>query len=382
MTLIEFLAIGTFIHTLLFQLKKKGTSKTIIIPPLLFFFIAIYIFGLLNSNPFDPKLLFHPNLYRNIIFCYFLYYSLSSNALSYNVAQRIILSWLAIATSYAAFRIFNFILGKGILVSNLGSIVMFEGDLLFHSLISVSFLFSLYIFRNSINPSKKISALFLFALLIHFSTIILSLRRTYYLGLLITLVIALIASPKKSLRIVIIMLTVFVLVISISIPFIPQDSIFSIDTLIKRATSIFTPNNDPHSNLTSDNGHIDDIYDAWNNVKQSPIFGNGILTAVKRTHVSWQENSTFIHNAYLMIWNQLGLPGIVLFIFVNIKVFIHFWKCRNSNPTYAIPACSIIGLIFTRSLTDGPFFYQISNAFVVTILLSLSNILIAMDPKK
>lgn len=86
--------------------------------------------------------------------------------------------------------------------------------------------------------------------------------------------------------------------------------------------------------------------DAIRIIKQHPI--TGIALNNYRYHADKEIQGTrIVHNAYLLIAAQLGIPGIVIFIILNFGVFIVGFKIRKSkDPTlYHIGMGGLAGML-------------------------------------
>lgn len=75
------------------------------------------------------------------------------------------------------------------------------------------------------------------------------------------------------------------------------------------------------SQYGTDMGHSDEIKDGWYNVKRNWLLGltpYGQSAMIRFKTKMWQSGM-FVHNAYLLVWLQYGLLGLILFLFLYFK---------------------------------------------------------------
>jgi exopolysaccharide production protein ExoQ len=75
------------------------------------------------------------------------------------------------------------------------------------------------------------------------------------------------------------------------------------------------------------------------------------------------------HNAFLDIWLQLGLPGLILTLWLMLMVFVRLWTVavRHTNPLYLFPLFVFL-VISAQALTESRLLIEIG--WVLLVLLS------------
>ena len=81
---------------------------------------------------------------------------------------------------------------------------------------------------------------------------------------------------------------------------------------------------------TTNQGHINDILDGFDEVKAHPItgLGVGVLYQPRRT-AQWKGQAGMVHNAPVEVWIKFGLLGLGVFITVYVILFRDIWRRRN-----------------------------------------------------
>jgi len=83
-------------------------------------------------------------------------------------------------------------------------------------------------------------------------------------------------------------------------------------------------------------GHIDEIKDGWYNIKNNWLLGITPFgqEKIRRFKTKEWQKGLYVHNAYLFIWLEYGLLGLVLFVFLYFKSiqlgYILFFKFDNN----------------------------------------------------
>ncbi len=86
--------------------------------------------------------------------------------------------------------------------------------------------------------------------------------------------------------------------------------------------------------------------DALRIIEQYPLTGVGLDNY--RYHADKEIQGTrIVHNAYLLVAAQQGLPGLVLFILLNFTIFIYGFKIKNSQDVvlYHLGIAAMTGLL-------------------------------------
>jgi hypothetical protein len=95
----------------------------------------------------------------------------------------------------------------------------------------------------------------------------------------------------------------------------------SLDPTQTRADNIYA---------TTNQGHINDILDGFDQVKAHPVtgLGVGVLYHGARTAL-WKGDAGMVHNAPVEVWIKFGLLGLGVFLAVYVILFRDIWRRRN-----------------------------------------------------
>lgn len=265
----------------------------------------------------------------------------------------------------------NYFFNGGYSYGFLERIVFPFGDTLSYTVLGFSIAFN-----NLLTPKKynKIKWILINSLsvLIFFSVVMLSMRRTYILGIfVVTIVIfALNKSGKrfKTAAIIIIISSIGCIYINTTNPQLFSD-------LYKRIYSIniFNSNNDQSDKLLTDNGHLDDTLDALDNLKGKEIVGNGTYTPVIRYRVAWQGSDTFFHIGIVDAWVKMGILGILVYFFTFFIPVVNLSKKIYQNKI-DLSVVSIVAFLigfFVQSFSEGAFYTSVGRSMILFILIGL-----------
>lgn len=81
---------------------------------------------------------------------------------------------------------------------------------------------------------------------------------------------------------------------------------------------------------TTNQGHINDILDGWDEVRVHPVFGLGVgvLYHGSRT-AQWKGDAGMVHNAPIEVWIKFGLLGLAVFLATYVVLFRDIWRRRH-----------------------------------------------------
>ena len=66
---------------------------------------------------------------------------------------------------------------------------------------------------------------------------------------------------------------------------------------------------------TTNQDHLNDLLEAWEEIRASPIVGLGIGRFYETPLLTpWKETSFEVHNALLQVWLKFGLIGLIAFL--------------------------------------------------------------------
>lgn len=88
------------------------------------------------------------------------------------------------------------------------------------------------------------------------------------------------------------------------------------------------------------------------------------------------------HNAYLDMWLQLGLVGLVLFLGLLVVTFVKLWRLavRHTSVLYLWPILVFVGLL-AQNLTESRMLIEMGWAFLVLFAIKANEPSEALEPK-
>lgn len=316
--------------------------------------VIVFTYGIILSyyNGYKGSLFTAFHNYRYLFYSIIMCFMIVSMPLKKIETDWLIDIFLFIVFLKCIYGLFNFVVHGGNNFLILGNIVYAYGDTLNIILFSIAIAIGRYL--------DKKKNIYIIYTIIYIIVIILSMRRSVLGGLICIIVVYLVlVRPLEKLKIIvaIAVITLFAVIIMNS-PIVSGTKI-SVDTVLDRIESINILNKDnSEDELTSDNGHIDDNLDAWDNVKDSPILGKGLFAKVRRPRVTWQSDGSYFHNAYLGVWIQCGLAGFCYYIILILLLMLYsFRKVMQDKEKYLnIAYISITVILVLQGFVTAPIY--------------------------
>lgn len=181
--------------------------------------------------------------------------------------------------------------------------------------------------------------------------VLLAMRRTYWGELLIgVIVVAVVTGLLRGGRIVPVVIVVGVAILAIG----------GSDRVTQRIES-FDVNNTRTPAAVTNNVHLNDVRDALDRVKSSPVFGFGLGRPfqVVRTQALRGEEVWGVHNAPLHVWLRYGAVGLVAYLLWHLRYVKYLLSLRRSLTTshpLAGAICAAVGAWTASAFTMGLFF--------------------------
>jgi O-antigen ligase len=138
-----------------------------------------------------------------------------------------------------------------------------------------------------------------------------------------------------------------------------------------RLASLLPQDND--SEFTASNAdHVDDLADAWEQIRQSPVMGIGVGTSYVTWRIrSWKTEAVMVHNAPLHVWLKYGIAGMVSYLWFHIALLAWIFRARHSaipeNRPFLNAAFAYLTAQFVMTLSFAPWPY---SELQLTVLLS------------
>ncbi len=105
---------------------------------------------------------------------------------------------------------------------------------------------------------------------------------------------------------------------------------------------------------TTNQGHINDILDGFDEVKAHPIagLGVGVLYHGQRT-AQWKGDAGMVHNAPVEVWIKFGLLGLIVFVTIYVILFRDIWRRRNRGRVCDLLSFGGGAFLFGNALVIG-----------------------------
>ncbi len=235
------------------------------------------------------------------------------------------------------------------------SIPVFDGPII--SCIAFTALFALS-YQDTVNQKHRLAVLFLAAAAC--LLVVLCMRRTYWGELGIGLTILLVLRKRNRVGSLIVMAAVLALAATL----LGSSFSYRLQSLnVTRADTRFS---------TDNADHVNDLVDAWDQVRQSPIMGIGLGTAYPTWHIrNWKPESVMVHNAPLHVWLKYGLAGLLCYLWFHLALL--YWLYRQvgassgSNRAFSSAAFAYLAAQFIVTLGFAPWPY---SELQLTVLMS------------
>lgn len=132
--------------------------------------------------------------------------------------------------------------------------------------------------------------------------------------------------------------------------------------------------------------HVNDVLDAWDVIKASPILGHGLGRTYETDRINtWKAESWGVHNAVLHVWLRYGLLGMVTFIGFHISLFQWLLRLIRRLPNWSFEKGWLVATlgylvgVFATGLTFVPWPYGSFQMAIVTLSLIAIAARIAKD---
>ncbi len=108
---------------------------------------------------------------------------------------------------------------------------------------------------------------------------------------------------------------------------------------------------------------MNDLVDAWEQVRQSPMMGIGLGTSYVTWHIRrWKPESVMVHNAALHVWLKYGLAAVICYMWFHFAllrwVYARAKSRRSADPQYLRAVFAFFAAQFVVTLTFAPWPYS------------------------
>jgi O-antigen ligase len=196
--------------------------------------------------------------------------------------------------------------------------------------------------------------------------VLLSFRRSFWLGWLIGLIAVLIISLRSQrrlgVRIYSALLGFFVLIAVATIA-------IGTETILARLES-FLPSASGQYSVTNED-HVNDLIDAWQVIEREPILGLGIGSRYETNLISdWKTESFEVHNALLHVWLKFGIAGAVAYLVFHLGLV----RAALRNPSTIPIAAFFVGELVATMVGTWPYgSFQMSVLHGILIAIMVAN---------
>lgn len=238
--------------------------------------------------------------------------------------------------------------------------------------VAILILINIYLIQKNKN-----NILFFLFLIILFFALILSFSRSAGLALFVSLLFLLIYSVVKKIEIKKIFSIILVLIIFSGISFILLNDF--IQTRIQR-TERLEVKSSMERNVLQDQAQLL-IKDNW-------FLGVGMNNYVLAVHEKINNNLNIwnyqpVHNVYLLVWAELGILGLALYLFLIIYLLYQCFKLNNDNVNRFILGLIMLSILIIN-FWDHYFYTYWSGLLFFFLIISLINksLLFSKDENK
>lgn len=259
----------------------------------------------------------------------------------------------------AAWLLFQYARGGGVTLLSLGRIPVYNGDLLTSAVFCVAFLLSR-------SWHSRLRLWEVIVLLLTTSLILLSLRRTYWGELLTVIGVALVSMRERGRASIV---SVGLILTGLSIPLWFEDSLIAL-----RLRSM-NPWLQIGEYTQTNRDHVDDLLDAIDVIRDSPVFGIGQGLPYKTSRiVGWKDESWGVHNGPLHVWVKYGLLGLGAYFWFHFVFLRYAWRHIRElkSPDLRAMALGSVCFLVAKMLVSLAFSPWPYGSFVSSMLMFLS----------
>ena len=117
----------------------------------------------------------------------------------------------------------------------------------------------------------------------------------------------------------------------------------------------------------------------WQSIKDNYLLGIGLRnfkgTMINYHKIDWLEIYPHPHNIFLNIWLELGLFGLIVFLFIIKQIFISLQEMLRRNNKMFYPLALAWLTLLIHGLVDLPYFKNdLSILFFILLGLTILNI--------
>jgi putative inorganic carbon (HCO3(-)) transporter len=136
---------------------------------------------------------------------------------------------------------------------------------------------------------------------------------------------------------------------------------------------------------TSERGPVEArlaVYDAgWTMFRERPLTGwsaNGMYAELGRRMTGYHLRSFYVHNTYLALLVEFGLPGLILYGLLFLNLFRLSWRAAP-NESVAVASLRKVWPIILAAYLFNAFFVDMAYQFVIGLLFTVSGMLCARE---
>ena len=147
----------------------------------------------------------------------------------------------------------------------------------------------------------------------------------------------------------------------------------------------FDPTGDTGQFSADNADHVNDLLDAWEQVRQLPFLGLGLGTSYPTWRIRhWKAESVMVHNAPLHVWLKYGLAGLICYIWFHIALLRWLYRqiAATAAPARAFltAAFAYVAAEFIVTLGFAPWPYSELQLTTLLSLIVAASIAVARQP--
>jgi len=181
--------------------------------------------------------------------------------------------------------------------------------------------------------------------------VLLCFRRTYWGEIALGTGVLLLLQPGHRVRNFVIVATMFgIAALALGKPF--ADRLQSVD--VTQTEGEFSADN---------SDHLDDLQDAWDQVRASPVMGIGVGTFYSTWRIrNWKNESVMVHNAPIHVWLKYGAAGLACYLWFHIALLRWLYtrsrRAQRNEVAFLQVAFAYLTAQFVMTLGFAPWPYS------------------------
>lgn len=173
--------------------------------------------------------------------------------------------------------------------------------------------------------------------------IVMSLRRSCWVALVLGTTVTMAFRPRR------LVLSGSLIVVTVAVASVSLEG-----SLLRRMES-FSVFADRSEYGQTNQDHVGELLDVWEQIKLQPVLGIGIGTSIKTDRIrNWKKESWEVHNAILFMWLRFGFAGVIAYLWFHAGLLRWLWTVQDSTGSEPIRTLCQVSLGFVAGhLVNG-----------------------------